>query len=129
MAGLFLYPDVGGFSTSYNLLQVSPQQNSRCISLVVILQVSFCRGATENMKTYFHHMEEESGGLCIIDEALYRQTELNTEMLTAQPHRPAVGGWVGGDRGGGSKEQRALLLTLYLQEESCQCEAGYETRE
>lgn len=35
------------------------------------------------------------GGLCIIDEALYRQTELNTEMLTAQPRRPAVGGWVG----------------------------------
>lgn len=35
------------------------------------------------------------GGLCIIDEALYRQTELNAEMLAAQPHRPAVGGWVG----------------------------------
>lgn len=31
------------------------------------------------------------GGLCIIDEALYRQTELNA----AQPHRPAVGRWVG----------------------------------
>lgn len=54
------------------------------------------------------------GGLCIIDEALYRQTELNAEMLAAQPHRPAVGGWVGGERGGRSKEQRAPLLTLCI---------------
>lgn len=52
------------------------------------------------------------GGLCIIDEALYRQTELNAEMLAAQPHR-RVGG-------GGSKEQPAPLLTLYI----CREESG-----
>lgn len=52
------------------------------------------------------------GGLCIIDEALYRQTELNAEMLAAQPRRPAVGGW--GSGWGGSKEQRAPLLTLCI---------------
>lgn len=79
------------------------------------------------MKAYFHHMEEESGGLCIIDEALYRQTELNTEMLTAQPPRPAVGGWVGA---WGRKQSAAgsSVDFLYLQEERCQCEAGYETQ-
>lgn len=55
------------------------------------------------------------GGLCIIDEALYRQTELNTEMHTA--HRDASqasGGWVGGECGGGSKAQRAPLLTFCI---------------
>lgn len=34
-------------------------------------------------------------GLCIIDEALYRQTKLNTETLAALPQRTVVGGWVG----------------------------------
>lgn len=33
------------------------------------------------------------GSLCIIDEALYRQTALNAEMLAAPPPRPAAGGW------------------------------------
>lgn len=64
--------------------------------------LSFCKfhSAVERQRIWkptstIWKMSRWGGGLCIIDEALYRQTELNTEMLTAQPHRPAVGGWVG----------------------------------
>lgn len=42
-------------------------------------------------------------GLCIIDEALYRQTKLNTETLAALPRRRrrrvVVGGWVSAGEG------------------------------
>lgn len=58
--------------------------------------VRFSRRREEKPRRAFHRMEEESGALCIIDEALYRQTKLNTEKLAALPPRmEVVGGRVG----------------------------------
>lgn len=61
------------------------------------------------------------GGRCIIDEALYRQTKLNTEALAAPPRRTLlVGGWVRGC--GGGREHRDLLFSPL-----CYCVCREET--
>lgn len=68
---------------------------------------------------------KESRGLCIIDEALYRQTKLNTEMLAALPRRTLV---VGGECGGGSKHRHATSWLPYriCGEDSQETDAGVE---
>lgn len=53
------------------------------------------------------------GGRCIIDEALYRQTKLNTEALAAPPRRtPPVGGWVGAGVGGSTETCYSLHFVI-----------------
>lgn len=92
------------FSTFYNLLPVSKLllYQLGCDSASLILLWS-----NREYESLLLPYGRGVGGLCIIDEALYRQTELNTEMLTAQPHRPAVGGWVGSV---GEEAKRSGLL-------------------
>lgn len=103
------------FSTFYNLLPVSKLllYQLGCDSASLILLWS-----NREYESLLLPYGRGVGGLCIIDEALYRQTELNTEMLTAQPHRPAVGGWVGGWGVWGRKQSAAgsSVDFLYLQE-------------